>query len=424
MSWTGNPHLSTPHLDQLAETSVRFHACFNQAPVCSPARHSINTGQYAHRHGVLGNGTPPRGPLTTMAHVFKPHGYRCFHTGHMHWAKGLDHGFEPEDAGAERKRWREGLSDFARERLNAENATMIRRTCGGPGPRSKREHVGHADKEATIAFLEEVARSGEPFLAFCPFSEPHPPFFPPSEYYSRVDHSKLPAPPQPPSDAPEPHPWIRNRQQEFAHLTQVEYRQIAAAYYGLTMMMDDFAGEVLEALERLDLRKNTIVIWASDHGEQLGEHALLTKFVTREASVHVPLMIDVPGCKPGDTHALVEHVDLLPTLCDLLGVESPETAQGRSLAPFLQAEGPPQETPSGWRDAVFSEIKQGASGPHIRMVRSREWKLNTYDGEPAELFHLTEDPGELVNLIHSDASEAKSARRELEERLRAWEETT
>ena len=142
-------------------------------------------------------------------------------------------------------------------------------------------------------------------------------------------------------------------------------------------LMDDFAGEVLDALDRPGLRENTIVIWTSDHGEQIGEHGLLTKFVTREASVRVPLMISVPGKAAADVHALVEHVDLFPTVCELVGVDVPDSVQGRSLTPLLDGRVPPD-----WRTAVFSEIHQFGDSPHIRMIRTADWKLNTYDGEP------------------------------------------
>lgn len=413
MSWAGNPHLQTPNLDRLASRSVRFANAFTQSPVCSPARHSINTGQYPHRHGVTGNGRVPFDGMHTLAHQLRPLGYRCFHTGHMHWAGPQDPGYEPADWRAARREWRETLPPGARRRLDEENAMTIRRTCGGPGPRRPEEHSGHADKEATLAFLEDVARTQEPFLAFCPFSEPHPPFFPPREYYQRVDQSRLPAPVRPGAEAPEPHPFIRNRQEEFDHLTDVEYRQIAAAYYGLTMLMDSYAGEVLAALDRLALRESTIVIWTSDHGEQIGEHGLLTKFVTREASIHIPLMISLPDGRAGDADALAEHVDLFPTVCELLGAATPDSVQGRSLVPLLEG-----RVPDDWRPAVFSEIHENCK-PHIRMIRTREWKLNTYDDAPGELYDLAADPQELCNLIGRD--EHRHVQAELEARLRDWE---
>lgn len=416
MSWTGNPHLQTPNLDRVAEQSVRFHNCFNQSPVCSPARHCLNTGQYAHRHGVTGNGRLPYDGMRTLAHALKPKGYRCFHTGHMHWVGPQDNGYEPKDWTVPRQKWKERLSPRARKRWDDEHVSAMRRTCGGPGPRKPEEYSGYADKEATITFLEDVAKTGESFLAFCPFTEPHPPFFPPKEYYERVDQTKLPGAPKSPEGAALPHPFIEERQSEFEHLTDVEYRQITAAYYGLTMMMDDFAGEVLEALDRLNLRKDTIVIWTSDHGDQMGEHGLLTKFVTREASVRAPLMISVPGQVPLDVDALTEHVDLFPTVCELLEVDVPDAVQGRSLVPWLQ-----RQSLDDWRSAVFSEIHE-LGAPHINMIRTMDWKLNTYDGHPGELYNLLEDPDELHNLC--DDPECQDKKQALEQELRAWRRAT
>jgi choline-sulfatase len=180
--------------------------------------------------------------------------------------------------------------------------------------------------------------------------------------------------------------------------------------------VDGYIGMVLDALDRLGIRDETVVVWTVDHGDQMWEHELFLKFVMREASVRVPLLIDAPGIEPGVRSELAEHVDLFPTLCDLVGAPIPDTVQGRSLAPLLGA----APAPAGWRDAVFSQIG------NVQMIRTTTGAqasaaaLNVYDGEPGEFYDLAADPSEFYNRIADPTcSDAISA---LHARLRAWEQ--
>lgn len=194
---------------------------------------------------------------------------------------------------------------------------------------------------------------------------------------------------QMPATAPAPHASIAKKQEKWSHLTSVEKRQMIAGYYGMVELADEYVGMVLDAIDRLGIAEETIIIFTSDHGEQLGEHDLYSKFVLREASVRVPLMIYHPDVKPGSRKQLVELVDIFPTICDYTGAAVPDNIRGRSLRPLLEDE----ETPVGWRTAVFSQI-----GDHM-MVRTDAWKLNVYDGLPGELYNLRQDPQEFYNLI-------------------------
>ena len=169
---------------------------------------------------------------------------------------------------------------------------------------------------------------------------------------------------------------------------------------------------MLDTLKRLGLEDDTIIVFTADHGDQLWEHRLFLKFVFYEASVHVPLFICGEGIEPGDRDEFVEHVDLFPTICDLAGATTPPTVHGRSLSPLLSGD----PTPDEWRDAVFSQIRNN------RMVRTADWKLNTYDGLPEELYDLTSDPDELENRIDDPA--LVPVREELLSRMSQWEQQT
>jgi choline-sulfatase len=397
----------TFHLDRLASQSVRFDACYTQSPVCAPARHSLATGQYTHAHGVLTNRHTPYRGMTTLAHALQPLGYRRINIGHMHWTDPeVDHGFEPWIT---HQAWENALPPEVSARWEWERQGITRRTTGGPSPRTREQYSGYYVRRHAIEQMEDAVAAGEPFLCWAAFSEPHPPWYPPHDIYAGFDQGSMAPPVQAPPDAPPPHPFIGEKQEEWDHLTDVEVRQIMAGYYGLVELVDSYIGEVLATLDRLGIRDETIVVWTSDHGEQLYEHRLFTKFCMYEASVHVPLMIQVPGAAPGVRTELVQHIDLVPTLCDLVGAETPATAQGQSLAPLLEV----PTAPMPWRDAVFSQIGD------VRMIRTADWKLNTYEGVPGELYHLARDPGEFYNLIDDPAAADTVA--ELAARLATWE---
>jgi len=410
MGCLGNPLALTPNLDRLSARSVRFENCFTQSPVCSPARHTLATGRYVHAHGVANNRDKPLPGMRTLAHALQPLGYRRFQTGHMHWGDPLmDNGYEEW---TKTHVWLESASSAARKYCEWEHQAMTRRRTAGPSPRNRQEYSGYTMARRAIEKMESAVGCGEPFLGWVAFSEPHPPFYPPREIYERIDQSRIALPGQAPEGAPPPHPDILKKRREWAHLTGVEIRQMIAGYYGMVALLDEYAGTVLGAIDRLGVRDDTIVIFTSDHGDQMWEHRLFLKFVMREGAVHVPLLIHVPGCEPGTRVELVEHVDVFPTICELLGTQVPSSVQGRSLVPLLRGD----PAPGDWRDAVFSQIGD------TRMIRTANWKLNLYGGEPGELFDLKNDPKEFHNRIGDPA--CAGTIRSLFDRLKVWEAST
>lgn len=406
LSCLGNPIARTPNLDRLAGRSVRFDNCFTQSPVCAPARHSLATGRYVHAHGVITNNHKPHPGMVTIAHALQSQDYRRYHLGHMHWTdREMDNGYEPE---VMRDVWWDKMSDRVKKRYQWEALPMTRRSTGGPSPRKRDEYWGYHVAEHSVRQIEESVAKGEHFLSWTSFTEPHPPFFPPKDIYESIDQSAIVLPELPPDNAPPAHPRIQKMREEWAHLTDVEKRQLIAAYYGMVELVDGYCGMVLDALDRLQIREETLVIWTADHGDQMGEHDLFLKFNMREASVHVPLLIDDPDIDAGVNQDLIEHIDLFPTICDRVGAETPESVQGRSLMPLLRG-----QTPADWRDAVFSQIGD------IQMVRTKEEKLNAYGGEAGEYFNLADDPQEFYNRIEDGSVEGRVEK--LGERLKEWE---
>ncbi len=424
LSCLGNPLAHTPNLDRLAARSVRFENCFTQSPVCAPARHSLATGRYAHAQGVITNSHKPHSGMVTIAHALQPLGYRRFQQGHMHWTDpDMDTGYEPPVTKA---MWRESMPAEALARYDWESQGITRRTTAGPSPRTREQYSGYFVAANAVCQIESAAERGEQFLCWTAFSEPHPPFYPPREIYERFDQAQIDLPKQAPADAAPPHQVILQKRREWEHLTEVELRQMLAGYYGMVELVDGYIGTVLDAVERLGIAEDTIIIWTTDHGDQMWEHELFLKFQMHEGSVHVPLLIHDPRRGSGVRTKLVEHIDLFPTICELVGAECPDTVQGRSLAPLLGVSGtdtslsvpetPEGPTPEGWRDAVFSQIGT------IQMIRTEQWKLNVYDGEPGELYDLENDPEEFYNRV-ADADYADTVQ-SLHERLRDWEQSS
>ena len=177
-------------------------------------------------------------------------------------------------------------------------------------------------------------------------------------------------------------------------------------------LVDGYCGMVIDALDRLGIREETIVIWTADHGDQQWEHEMFLKFNMRDASVHVPLLIDVPGVAAGTRTELAEHIDLFPTICDLVGADISDRVQGRSLLPSIRAGAPGQ----GWRDAVFSQIGD------IKMIRTQSEKLNVYGDESGEYYNLGPDPREFHNLIDDGGSADRVMA--LRDRLDRWQSDT
>jgi iduronate 2-sulfatase len=184
------------------------------------------------------------------------------------------------------------------------------------------------------------------------------------------------------------------------------------SYYASITHIDREVGRTLDLLDELGQRDNTIVVFCSDHGDQMLEHGLMGKNVFFDESVRVPLMIRTPGkTKPGRSHELVESIDVMPTLFSLCGLDPPEHIQGRDLTPLLTG-----EDHFASRDAVFSENiipevitipghqfhrNTGIAGirhPDAKMVRTRKWKYNYYPEGYEELYDLESDPKETQNL--------------------------
>ncbi len=400
----GHPDVSTPNLDEFAETAYRFDHAYCLAPVCVASRGSLITGLRPSAHGArllceaLDDGIP------TIAHHFARAGYRTAAIGRMHFVdESRRHGF----------RHRVNEDDF-RATLSPDDLEQIR-SCrrntgsvdGAPSDLPARlwQDTYYADE--TIRFLQTARDTDQPFLLWSSYFNPHTPLTPMREYFDLYDPARLTLPDRR-TDALrhgfEGH-LIRARERGWYDQTEAALRRSLAGYYGNVSQVDACIGRVLSVLRQTGLDRDTIVVYTSDHGEMAGAHRMWTKHNMHEQSVNVPLLIRVPGTADTGTVCphLISQVDLYPALAELCGLPAPTGVHGRSFAPLL--------TGGAYtaRDAVvaqydfchkvFTKDDRYVGRDPIRMIRTQRWKLNELSWAKSELYDLQNDPAEHVNRV-------------------------
>jgi arylsulfatase A-like enzyme len=248
--------------------------------------------------------------------------------------------------------------------------------------------------------LEAFAREGQPFFLAVGFYRPHTPYVAPKPWFAKhpLDTVRLPEVPAD-HDAGVPAAALTSHKAEQDRLVGDLGREALQAYRASVSFVDAQVGIVLEALGRLGLADDTVVVFTSDHGYHLGEHGLWQKRSLFEESARVPLVIAAPGGRAGvaDGHT-VELIDLAPTLCDLCGVPPPPGFEGRSLAPLVTGDAAAAEA---FPDRpAFTEVADLQGGGRGASVRSGRWRYTLWNGGSAgrQLYDHDTDPHELVNL--------------------------
>ncbi|MBL8231123.1 MAG: sulfatase-like hydrolase/transferase [Bryobacterales bacterium] len=405
----GNRQAVTPHLDRLAAEGTRFASHYCNSPVCTPSRQSFFTGQMPSMAGVTRLPTPLSDQKPTIAKQLKQAGYRTGVIGKMHFnrpaAPGL-HGFDymiterelaqdwnklvkpaPIPAGiATKPQWRP-FRDPARIWLNADKLAF---------PRYEQDmKAGHQVKLAE-QFMEQ--NRDQPFALWVSFHEPHSPFDFPVEYRSKVDAKAFRPPRVGPEDA-----WQIPK--IFRDLTEEDKQGIIAAYYTSVNYLDQNIGRVLDKLQHLDLDGNTLIVYTADHGYDLGHHGRFEKHCGYDPALRVPLIMRYPGkIRKGAVQHFTEHVDLAPTVLDLLGAAPLPIQHGHSLRPYLE------NRRIEARSHIFSQYLENEEA----FVRTDKWKLiccsgkrargdgydidNPTPGRYQRLYDLKADPGEFVDV--------------------------
>jgi choline-sulfatase len=250
--------------------------------------------------------------------------------------------------------------------------------------------------QRSVEWIETIP-DDYPWHLFVSFVGPHDPFDPPSEYSDRYRHAEMP-PPIESSRSSKPD-WVNNRRVD---MTAEEVAHTRRQYCGATELIDDQVGAIIDAVARRGMMDNTYIIFASDHGEMLGDHGLYTKSLPYEASIRVPLIVTGPGINGRHTSdALVELIDVNPTICSLAGLPPQDGIDARSFGDILLND------VQTHREEAVSAIR------NFRLIRTQDYKLIQHENDITELYDLRNDPDEL----HSVSKDHPEVVRDLQSRL-------
>ena len=453
----------TPHLDALAARGTTFLRAYCQQSVCNASRASIMTGRRPDSTKVYDLTTHFRKALPdvkTLPQQFREAGYRSHAVGKVyHGAKGhafgngIDddqswsgevwfpqpHYYHSQEGIDIAEKWfaghRKGLARTYPKLADPDSSWKDAIIRGLPWESSPTEDDEHADGQITSKGIEHLrahAKSGEPFFLALGFLKPHVPFVAPKRYFDLYPEGSIP-------DVP--NPFYPHGSPEYAHLDSAEMRvyhgiprkrgepvadekltrEMRRAYYACASFIDAQVGRLLASLDELGLRENTVICFWGDHGYHLGENNLWCKRNNYELSCRVPLIIEVPGQKsPGaKTGALVELVDVLPTLTEACGLPLDRGAEGDSLLPLMND--PERE----WKTAAFSQYPRVLKAHGKIMgtsMRTERWRFTEWLSEDGkfrqlELYDLENDPEGNENLAR--APEVQGMIPALTEQLRA-----
>lgn len=417
----GDKTVKTPNFDKLAKQGLLFERAYCQVAVCNPSRNSLLSGLRPDTTGCYDNSkyirTQKPDALTLPQH-FKNNGWYTISMGKVYHHSESEPGNDPLS-------WSEPMLGFGqpyRHWFNQESMDYINRMKAAGqkvrGPAFEMSDTlddSYPDGKTALMAIEQMRRlKDQTFFLAVGFIKPHLPFTCPKKYWDLYPHDtiKMPANFHPPKDVPpvalhsnyELHGWGGIPEKD--PIDDETARNLIHAYKACISFADAQVGRVIDELDRLGLRENTIIILWGDHGYHLGENSLWTKMTNFELGTHAPLIISVPGQKTAGqtTKALVEFVDVYPSLAELCGLPVPPGLEGTSFAPLVKNPDLP------WKKAAFSQYGRGRSsrydaakdpmGYTMRTDRYRytEWIAPDKKTVGVELYDQQEDPQDNVNL--------------------------
>ncbi|MEM7533756.1 MAG: sulfatase-like hydrolase/transferase [Chloroflexota bacterium] len=435
----GADFVKTPNIDRLAARGMYFPNCTVNSPVCAPSRIALATGLQAQRVAPRDNQSFLSHTQTTYYQRLRDHDYYVGCAGKLDLGKpdgyngvngdrpatyrwGFTHPIEIEGKmhaarlGSPRGPYghylqEQGLfeafcKDYYDRFLNPESRGVGRATSwvetGShdsvlPTEAFSDTYIGRR----AIQWLEEIP-DDFPWHFFINFVGPHDPFDPPTEYADKYRNAEMPAAID---CAPDGKPaWIQAKYKERDPKNTAMVRR---QYCAMIELIDDYIGYILDTLEKRGMMENTIIVFSSDHGEMLGDHGLYQKNLPYESALRVPLIIAGPGIQEGVvSDALVELIDLNPTICELAGLPEQPYLDAKSLVPVLQGA-------SGFshRDDTVSSLE------NMRLLRTRTHKYVNHINDRNELYDLENDPNETVNLIDQEPELVEELKQRLNERM-------
>ena len=409
----GHDIVKTPHIDRLAETGIRYDNAFCASPLCGPSRVSWITGTHPHTHGAFTHNNSRHRSGKAYKTIIEPGihslvadlrdaGYTTHGAGFMHadqYVEGTDPyaelGFTSYNCDGQS--YGEQVGDKVQQRYNKANIISemwehtYRNVEGEPFPYPENQMWDTLITDDCLDFLDGKD-AANPFFAYVGFRAPHPPWCAPERFHSMYDPVHI-------GDLPnykvhfndKPRRVIeRINYYELWNLPEDMIRNSIAAYYGFVSYFDHCIGRIIDKLEAKGLRENTLIVYASDHGEMLYKNGICEKHTFFEDAVRIPLIFSLPGHLPEATvsDAMVSNIDLMPTLLHLLDVPVPSFVEGKDLAPTF--------TGSEVQERVFAEYYHSLDP--CRMVRDKRFKYIHTEEDICELYDIENDPLESINL--------------------------
>lgn len=421
----------TPNLDRLSEEGVRFTRAYSQYPICGPSRASLMSGLYPETNGVLRNSTdlgsyrketPALSNHPSMAGFFRERGYftaRVSKIFHM----GVPGGIERGDVGGDDPdSWDytynvmgpETLGPGKLELLSPKNhhygANFSRMIVPDGMEHTQTDYLAASQAIAVLenrtASIPEGAKNlvrkkpDAPFFLAVGFVRPHVPFIAPERSFKPYPEDEIRLP-LGKVGADVPKQALRQQNGKRFGMNERQKRQVISAYMASVRFMDQQVGRLLNTLDRLELREETIVIFLSDHGYNLGEHDSWSKVSLWEGSIRVPLIISVPGTDYERAYGtknnnITELIDLYPTLTEVTGYgkEAPKVLQGNSLAKYMAG-----NAVSDTEEVAYTVSYRG----NAASIRTERWRYTRWgkgiQDNNEELYDHKNDPEEHVNLV-------------------------
>ena len=455
---TNYPHL--PTYDRLCREGISFNNAFSVTPVCTPARASMLTGVYPHRHGMIQNDAQGGGRLDfepnekLFSHHLKQAGYRVGYFGKWHTGverTAQDYGFEGFScAGYGHPYWSDEYEAYLAEFGLPQAEVTIEWKFGDPSWAGKtvrlkdftkpyespyylmescgvlntpaETHEAYFLAHLANRWLEDVSQGDQPFCMRVDMWGPHHPYWVAEPYLNTVDPASLPPYPSFGSDLahrPQNHQdLLAYRRREGSSPRWEDWQPILARSHEHSTMVDAAMGRVVTQLEQLGLLDNTLIIYTADHGGTMASNGELVDkgWLMVDETVRIPLAVRWPEkvSSGSVTDKFVSNMDLVPTVLEAAGAEIPTPSDGRSLVELVQ-----QPEAAAWPDDLMLEHHGHYDEIHFqRQLRYDRYKYTAHLDDRDELYDLSQDPYEMNNLI--DASEIQPILQELRQRLRRW----
>lgn len=443
----GNRFVHTPNIDALAADGVRLSRAYVQSPVCAPSRASFLSGRYPRTCGVRQNGQDIPETEYLLPRLFADNGYVCGLSGKLHIStchpsvcpdieRRIDDGYSffawshhPAKAGGGNWKCNDYTNWLTAQGVEYKTPPLPECKYVNQGMPGELSQTTWCFNEA-MRFIDEQSPD-QPWLFSINCYDPHHPFDPPKEYLDRYLPilDQIPLPEYVKGEFNEKpifqrydHEGAYNSKGNYPYdeMTDTDHRYITAAYWAMVDQIDHNVGRIVEHLKQIGQYENTIIIYTSDHGESLGDHGIYLKGpYCYESAVHVPFIVHWGGhTLHGVTRdALVEMIDIAPTLCEAAGIPAPASFQGRSFLSLVTDE----HCADHFRDSVYAEfynsnINHRNPKAFLTMVCDGRWKLTKVhapDGEAdrgGELYDLQSDPNEHHNLYGNPAYAAEQTR--------------